>query len=348
MSVEKDMKRILIISPMPPLIGGVSVSSKRLYDNLVRDGYDVSYYNLKFKNVRFNNSLGIIVRFAFIPLYILFHRKYDVIHCHISGIYRKLYMGLFKSLFKGARLIMTIHGDISSLIASRMGVYALSKADRIICVQPGDSQKTPLSIRNKCVDIPAFLVPLEINTNSIPVSVLDFVQKKDLPLIVFNGAVVLSKQFYDLYGFQDVVDLYKKLQRENIACKLLIIVNNDILNSEQSEFVDSLRSVTSTDLNVLWVVHEKFELMPIFKYARVYVRPTKTDGDSLSVREALAMGCAVVTSDKAKRPSGALVYHTAEEFFGMTKDVLLNGAELSNKVKSETFYNQIKEQYELG
>ena len=88
--------------------------------------------------------------------------------------------------------------------------------------------------------------------------------------------------------------------------------------------------------------------MPIFKYARVYVRPTKTDGDSLSVREALAMGCAVVTSDKAKRPSGALVYHTAEEFFGMTKDVLLNGAELSNKVKSENFYNQIKEQYELG
>ena len=172
--------------------------------------------------------------------------------------------------------------------------------------------------------------------------------------VVINGTDVYS--FPSILGDIDEylfaegnhLDLYKKLQRENIACKLLIIVNNDILNSEQSEFVDSLRSVTSTDLNVLWVVHEKFELMPIFKYARVYVRPTKTDGDSLSVREALAMGCAVVTSDKAKRPSGALVYHTAEEFFGMTKDVLLNGAELSNKVKSENFYNQIKEQYELG
>jgi len=42
--------------------------------------------------------------------------------------------------------------------------------------------------------------------------------------------------------------------------------------------------------------------------ADVFVRPTRADGDALSVREALALGCRVVASDAARRPMGTVMF----------------------------------------
>lgn len=242
---------------------------------------------------------------------------------------------------------MTIHGDITTLLINKISIFALNRADRIICVQPGDSLKVPLAIRRKCIDIPAFIIPTKISTENIPIQVLKFVRSDDAPLIIFNGGIVLSDKFYDLYGFKDILALYKRLSEENIRCKLLVIVNNNVLNAEQDNFLQALKESTENDQNVLWVIYEKFELIPLFRYSHLYIRPTKTDGDSLSVREALAMGCVTIASDKAKRPMGTLVYHTEEELFELTKKVLLNEIKPMSKVISKAdFYKQIKEQYE--
>jgi len=42
--------------------------------------------------------------------------------------------------------------------------------------------------------------------------------------------------------------------------------------------------------------------------ADVFVRPTRADGDAVSVREALALGCAVVASEVGHRPPGCLLF----------------------------------------
>lgn len=42
--------------------------------------------------------------------------------------------------------------------------------------------------------------------------------------------------------------------------------------------------------------------------ADVFVRPTRADGDAVSVREALALGCAVVASEVGHRPEGCLLF----------------------------------------
>ena len=54
-------KRILIVSPMPPRIGGVSVSSGRLYDNLKADGYVVEVYNTRPVGKFYNTRVGIFL-----------------------------------------------------------------------------------------------------------------------------------------------------------------------------------------------------------------------------------------------------------------------------------------------
>lgn len=339
------MKRILLVSPMPPWIGGVSVSSQRLYENLKRDGYDVAVYKLKFNNPALNNNLCIILRFFFIPFYVISHKKYDIIHCHVPGIYRKLYLGCFKFLYKKARLIFTIHGDIEILLNSKLGCITLNRADKIICVQMGDSQKVPFQLQYKCIDIPAFIFPNRISEKNIPNDVLNFVKYGEEPLVIFNGAVVLSNQYYDLYGFNETINAYKQLRKENIQYRLLMLINNQVVSKQEKDFIEKIKRQIDDDPFVFLIENGRFELLPLLRYARIYLRPTKTDGDSLSVREALAMNCSVIASDKAKRPLGTIVYHTYEELLKSLK-LALQGQVVKVKDNANDFYNKIVEQYE--
>ena len=191
-------KKILIISPFPPQIGGVSISSERLLQNLIADGFDVDYYRIKFKNNRYNKKILLTFKFFFIPFYILFNKKFDIIHLHVPATYRKVYISLTKKLFfKGAKTIFTLHGDVSNLLNSKLALWALSKADKIICVQKGDSQRLPAYLQKISIDIPAFILPKSINDDSIPQNVLHFCIEEDKPLIVFYGAIKLHGQYPD-------------------------------------------------------------------------------------------------------------------------------------------------------
>ena len=49
-------------------------------------------------------------------------------------------------------------------------------------------------------------------------------------------------------------------------------------------------------------------LMPAFRHDVILLRPTRTDGDALSVREALHAGVPVIASDAVPRPPGARTF----------------------------------------
>jgi glycosyltransferase involved in cell wall biosynthesis len=48
--------------------------------------------------------------------------------------------------------------------------------------------------------------------------------------------------------------------------------------------------------------------LALMSRSSVFVRPTFRDGDSISVREALALGLPVVASDIGTRPAGTIVF----------------------------------------
>ncbi len=64
-------------------------------------------------------------------------------------------------------------------------------------------------------------------------------------------------------------------------------------------------------------VHDFGELshpavLALMKRCDAFVRPTSADGDSISVREALALGVPCVASDAAERPRGVLLFRTGD------------------------------------
>lgn len=50
------------------------------------------------------------------------------------------------------------------------------------------------------------------------------------------------------------------------------------------------------------------QALAVLEAADVFVRPTRADGDAVSVREALALGCRVVASDVGHRPEACLIF----------------------------------------
>lgn len=333
--------RILIVSPFPPSIGGVSVSSERLFNNLIEEGFDVEKYNIiKYGHHPF---LKIIV-FFLIPFYIFFRKKYDIIHFHVPSKLRKIYVALFSPLYKSAKLIFTLHGDVKGLINDKLTVWALNKADGIICVQPGDSQKMPISLRKKSRDIPAFIMPQKITEHDIPKDILTFVKKKDSPLLLFYGAIKLQQPFYDLYGIEDLLKLFDFLATENIEFKSLMLVTYKKDDTESLSFLQRVEEFVKQKNNIKLVKSPNFSMLPLFKYADIYVRPTKTDGDSLAVRESLQMNCAVVASNCSVRPTEVLTYTTIDEFKRITAELIRN-PKLCSMNPSTNYYEEIKSLY---
>jgi hypothetical protein len=72
--------------------------------------------------------------------------------------------------------------------------------------------------------------------------------------------------------------------------------------------------------------------LPVLAEASVLIRPTATDGDANSIREALSLGIPVVASDVVTRPKGCLLHRNRDidDLESVTRHALSN----SRKIES--------------
>ena len=342
---------ILMVSPMPPAMGGISVSTSRLRDNLIADGYDVDYYNVQPYSRYLPHKLHLLLNTLWLPFYILFNRRYDIIHFHVSSYWRRIYLWLSRWMYKSAKVVHTFHGDVSDIQGKMLFNRIIRSYDAIICVRKGDSVKLPERDKCRAYEIPAFILPSDIDKLSLPDEISNFVSertKEKLPLLVFNGLIVLSDSYYDLYGFKDFIEALKLVKKVYPELSALIIINDMTFDASRQNFVEEIKKEISGLRFVKLVVKTQFSLLPIFSKPNVmYVRPTKTDGDSLSVREALALGTRVVASDVAPRPEGTLIYENSRGFESLSEKIIeaIKSGDASVNYKGKDFYSEITKVY---
>ena len=307
------MKRILLVSPLPPYIGGVSVSVQRLYDHLRNEGYEVDTFNTQLINRSYNFKSLKFLRYMALPLTLMIQKRYDVIHFHVSHIMPKLYVSLWRTFFSGkTKFIITIHGQVSNVFKSRLGYHALKGFDCIICVKKGDRRNMPEKLRSRTVEIPAFIPPLiaKDSVADIPAGLQEFLKRETFKMLL-NGFIILNQKYHDLYGFKDALSLLSMLKSHGRAADLILIVLGNNTRKEAADYLEGLKKyVKSSALedNVYWVEDVVMEMWPLLKRVNVLLRPTKSDGDALSVRESLFLKVPVIASNAVSRPSGAVIY----------------------------------------
>ncbi len=214
--------------------------------------------------------------------------------------------------------MITIHGrSITESLHSRHFVcrlltrWMLRQMDLIIACNP--------DIRRECLEqarlppgkvrvIPAFVPPDLQKVPEPPDYVRRFIDTHE-PVLFAVGWIGIRYRDMDVYGIDMLVTLVERLAEVRRDLGLIICANGGAPDAIQATVRKCRQRVGD---RVLLVTPALSDTTRVMQAADLFLRPTNTDGDAVSVREALYVGTPVVASDAVPRPEPCVVFETGD------------------------------------
>jgi glycosyltransferase involved in cell wall biosynthesis len=237
---------------------------------------------------------------------------------------------------RGKRVLLRLRNDALTIWCARFGWkrfccrWALNSMHAVICVNEElIATAADLGVpRARLHHFPGFLPPVDdpADRTGLPADVTAFLDKHH-PVIVANGKVNWHGG-QDLYGFDQLIELAGRLHDSFPNVGMLICFAD--YREADAEYVARLRA-RAADLRVApnVLLHtQPGRFLPVLAAADVFVRPTTTDGDANSLREALALGVPSVASDAVARPASTYTFATRDldDLERQTRTALRDGA----------------------
>lgn len=310
-------KRIVIIGRYPPPLGGISVHIERVITKL----------KLQHNKVFFFEATQ-AVRFRFFRLYqlillsFLLWRRPNIVYYHTLYLHRSLDELASIVLIKKIVPYEIVIVDHNCRYIYEQGAQFKQKLNRLmvsIDQQVFIGNKTEESYRIndvirphnwsiECAFLPPDLKQEQAIVTTYPAQLFEFI-KAHKPLLMINAfKLSLLPNNKDLYGFDLCLDVLHKLHilypEIGLICALPQIGN-------ALYFAQLQQIIVERQLNkAIYFLQGQKELWPLFKKVDLFLRPTLSDGDSISVREALYFGIPVIASDVCIRPEGVRLFKT--------------------------------------
>lgn len=303
------------MGPLPPPLGGISTHIERIAKKLQHQNNRV-YHWQSAAEYRYRYFFAYLIKLIF---FLLFHRP-DILYFHtlyLSNGLSELWLLTFLKKILRYRLILIEHdcrylntkslrwknrfNRLTCAIDTQifMGVTTFEHRQKHDILQPID-----FSIEG------AFLPPDTSQQKEVEkkytAALWHFVRTKR-PLILMN-AFVFSPVGNDIYGIDVALQAFVRLKQKYPSSGLLIFLaqqNNSVHLHEHIRHV-------SIEEGVHVIAHGQ-ELWPLLTYADIFIRPTRSDGASVSIMEALHAGIPVVASDAAVRPPQVILHQTGNE-----------------------------------
>ena len=296
------MKRILYIGPYSE-VGGVSIHVRRL-SQLVSDNYNVEIIDES--KLIFNDGVIYNLRSGRVVKYFQLILTSNIIHIHTSiNWLRLIHVLLSKILFK--EVILTIHS--LTHITSKNNFFLLKLAsrcaDKVICVN--NIIKNKLG-KSSYIVIPAYLPPILHEENDLPEElqiILDI--NKNRKIIVSNAYRLVLFNGQDLYGFDLLIEVARKIKVKKDNFKIILIVsslenNNELLSNYTNMLIKEKLE------NQISILPYSISFVKLIQRSDMVVRATNTDGDSLTIRESIFLNKPVIASDVIERPKGTILF----------------------------------------
>jgi glycosyltransferase involved in cell wall biosynthesis len=250
-----------------------------------------------------------------------------VLHVHYGGL------GYFLALapllaFSPARKVITFHSvrvlqDLDNRPQwLRRGVLALLNRFALfvaVRAEIGEALRT-LGLDGPVITImPAFLppAPAEQDMARLPVDVARALEAAQAAghIQVCCAAYNLGPGYGhdDIYGVESLLDALR--HREATAgpiVDLWVLVSTPPQNSAQARAESAIRAAVANLADVNLHLHFGLPLIPIMSRCSAFLRPSREDGDSVAIREAMSLGLPVLASDVVTRPQDVQVYPTAD------------------------------------
>lgn len=316
-------KKILIIGRTPPPIGGVSVHVERLLA-MLGDEFDVIHINLR--RIILDDFRKVI--------------NADLIHVHIVNVNIIYVLALvFKVL--GKKWIITVHADIrfflQGIARSNLFLRSLKLCSTIIVLNDNSQNLLHEHGLVNVTKISAFIHPVRIDKLDLNVERTLIRKKKQYKFLFCTNAWRASFDKYgtETYGIIGLLTIFKGLEYGLVVSDPSASYSHKI-NKEKINIPPNIYFITGNhDFNA------------VLQLCDAFLRTTSTDGDSLSVREALYLGKPVLASDVVDRPPGVILYEYGNKH-SLVKNIRLIASGvvvLKQQITSSTTIEDIKELY---
>lgn len=302
-------KNILFLGPLPPPVGGVSIHIKRL-TRLIDSDYNIDYIDESslVKDDLFN------LRSLRFPVYFRKIRHSDLLYIHSGKRQLVIFHVLMGKLF-GKKIIITMHGYpfANRTLLNLIDSIFYSMADRIVLVNSFILDRVRLP-QKKCVVRWAFVPPIMEDEPELPVRLIEWInnRKKRGELIISANAYQL-KYFnnQDLYGLDMCIEAAGRLVKKRFPVSFIYVVSS--LEKNRDLYEVYLQKIENSDFrDHFLLLNESLSFVKLITYSDIILRPTNTDGDALTIREAIHLGKPVIASDIIPRPLETILFRTRD------------------------------------
>jgi len=300
--VEKPKPRLVLIGPFPEPAGGVSIHLARLASGLETRGYTVRRIDESPMRKRQVFNLRSLNLWAYLRTVL----SCDVAHVQSCVTSLRCFHLFFCWLLR-LKVVVTVHTLRLSGWKLWVNRLFLRFADEIVLVDPNTDRVLALG---KSRVLPAFLPPVG-PSSPLPMEVQRFIARQRAQgrsLLCANASKLIAHDGHDLYGLDLCVDLVHSLIRDyGIPMSFVYIVASDASgNALYERALHRIRELSLEDHFLLF--NGTVDFAAVIRLSDVVLRPTNTDADALTVREAIYMGKPVIASDVIGRPPGTILF----------------------------------------
>jgi len=304
---------IAIIGSYPPPYGGISVHLQRFVDYLECEAVDYILYNTVSSAEEQYRVVSVAKhRVAWFFKFLLCH-QYKIVHLVSVNWFGRVLFGIAASCRSG-KYLLSIHGkSITEQLLSKNRVRAfvtkwlLRRMDAVIACNSDIARDCIVLAgvpKDKVQTIPAFISPSLDQNNRLPDYIQDYIASHS-PVLSAVGWIGKIHMGYDLYGIDMMVQLLKRLKKDYPRIGLILSVNGGDESAIQQMVKDSRLSVGDS---MLFVTESLKEFAPLAALTHLFLRPTNTDGDAVSIRESMFVSTPVVASDATLRPEPCVLF----------------------------------------
>ncbi len=343
-------KSIVMVGPLPPQVGGIETFVFNLmHSNLVQK-HDITLINIskplitkkpEFRTLSgyrrcFGRGLKVLMTsysysalFFLKFLWTLFSRRVDIVHLHTASytsFWEKCaYILVAKTLRK--KVIIHMHAsrfeyfyDESHVLFQKWIAYFLSLCDHVIVLS-----KSWYRFYTRLIDADR----LELVPNGIDLRVKSSPEKSETPRIVFLGEVGRRKGIYDL------IDAARILKEKGMNIEYDIIGPGEIDRAKKAAVKANLKN----EFNFHGPMAGEQKLR-VLSRGWIMSLPSYAEGMPLAVLEAMAAGCAIVSSSVGGIPD--VIDHGKHGYLFNPGDVKELANNLSRLVDHPTLLHQFQ------
>jgi glycosyltransferase involved in cell wall biosynthesis len=305
--------RVVLAGFYPPPFAGESIHVKQLADLLRERGLQVVILNLNRHAAPNPEYLGASTPWGLMRLLVAAPDRASILHIHTNGHSWKSWLMIataaMTARLKGVRTLLTIHSGLFPGYVSTLGRFrraiarrVLKSFDRVIGVngEIGHAMEhLGISGRELAV-IPAFLgVSRSAELSAADRAVVDGRR----PVVVAVGGGDRDPEL----GLPTVINTLPELIA--LFPDIRVVFVGWQVGSKTQPLIES-RGLTGHAVCLGEVPHAR--CLSLLQRADVIVRSTFSDGDAITIREALALRVPVVASDTAFRPPGVILFRKGD------------------------------------